>query len=261
MVIAGVCGVVLPTGGLVLMAQELDEGNHELILLTRVSRWRVVRGKFLVMWGLSILTLVSLLPYVLVRYQIGGIELTRDLACALSVLGTSAILSAGAIGCSAFRRLGARIGVLLLFLLSAAGTGLVVMVACGAVSRSAGWLGQLFWHLNALAVVTCFTLMGLGLARSRLRLVIHAYEMKPSILVIGLLVFTPFVVGMTTAMTAGWAGFIGLVGMSLVAAFADVTPKAPAWVRAPAPNLPPTVVASADPSQVLPPPLPEQPGE
>ncbi|MFM2242801.1 MAG: hypothetical protein RLZ97_1656, partial [Verrucomicrobiota bacterium] len=75
----------------------------------------------------------------------------------------------------------------------------------------------------------------------RLRLVIHAYEVKPSFMVVGLLFFSPFVVGMTTAMTIGWAGFVGLVGMGLVAIYADVTPKAPAWVKSPTPNVPPAL--------------------
>jgi hypothetical protein len=81
-------------------------------------------------------------------------------------------------------------------------------------------------------------MMGLGLARSRLRLVVHAYEVKPSFMVVGLLIFTPFVVAMTTAMTAGYAGLVGLIGMALVAIYADVTPKAPAWVKAPGANIP-----------------------
>jgi len=47
------------------------------------------------------------------------------------------------------------------------------------------------------------------------------------------------VVGMATAMTALHAGFVGLIGMTLVAIYADATPKAPAWVKPPAPNVPP----------------------
>ena len=62
-----------------------------------------------------------------------------------------------------------------------------------------------------------------------------------------LLVFTPFVVGMATAMTGGWAGFVGLIGMSLVSIYADATPKAPAWVKPPAPNVPPPMPAGPPP--------------
>jgi len=256
-VIALIAAVIMPLGGLVLMGQELEEGNHELLLLTKLSRWKVVRGKFFSLWSLSVLTLFSLLPYVMVRYQIGGVELTRDLACALSVLGLSAIVCAGAIGASSFRGLGARMGAMILFLASAAGSGAVAIAACGAQTEGAG----IFWHLNAVATVACFTMMGLGLARSRLRLVVHAYEVKPSFMVIGLLFFAPFVVGMTTAMTAGFAGLVGLIGMGLVSIYADVTPKAPAWVKAPGANVPgagpvPPVTEAAVPEGGVPVPPP-----
>ena len=245
-VIALIAAVIMPLGGLVLMGQELEEGNHELLLLTKLSRWKVVRGKFFSLWSLSVLTLFSLLPYVMVRYQIGGVELTRDLACALSVLGLSAIVCAGAIGASSFKGLGARMGAMLLFLASAAGSGAVAIAACGAQTEGAG----VFWHLNAFATVACFTMMGLGLARSRLRLVVHAYEVKPSFMVVGLLFFAPFVVGMTTAMTAGFAGLVGLIGMGLVSIYADVTPKAPAWVKAPGANTPGAPPVPTDPVAV-----------
>ena len=231
-VVAVVVGVVMPLAGLVLMGQELDEGNHELLLLSKLGRWSVVRGKFLTLWSLCLLTLVSLLPYVIVRYQIGGVELVRDLVCALTVAGLSAVLAAGAIGASAFRVAG-RVGVMTLFLFSAAVGGGTPIAAAG----SHGSPG-VFWHLNAVAAVVAYVLLGLSLGRSRLRLVVHAYEVKPSFLLVGLLFFAPFVIGMTTAMSLGFGGFVGLIGMALVGVYGDVTPKAPGWVKPPAPNVP-----------------------
>jgi hypothetical protein len=133
----------------------------------------------------------------------------------------------------------ARIAVMLLFAGSlAVGCGIPLAASAG-VTDGCG----VFYHLNAVAAAVCYTLLGLSLARSRLRLVVHAYEVKPSYMVVGLLVFTPFVVGMATAMTAGFAGFVGLIGMSLVSIYADATPKAPAWVKPPSPNVPPPMTA------------------
>ena len=232
MIVGAVCMVLMPLGGVVLMGQELDEGNHELLLLSKLGRWSVVRGKFLTLWSLCLLTLVSLLPYVIVRYQIGGVELVRDLVCALTVAGLSAVLAAGAIGASAFRVAG-RVGVMTLFLFSAAVGGGTPIAAAG----SHGSPG-VFWHLNAVAAVVAYVLLGLSLGRSRLRLVVHAYEVKPSFLLVGLLFFAPFVIGMTTAMSLGFGGFVGLIGMALVGVYGDVTPKAPGWVKPPAPNVP-----------------------
>ncbi|QJE96024.1 hypothetical protein [Luteolibacter luteus] len=233
--VAVICAVIMPLGGLVLMGQELEEGNHELLLLTKLSRWKVVRGKFLTLWGLSVLTFVSLLPYVIVRFNvIGGIEAIDQIGCSLTVVALSAMMCAGAIGASSFRGLMGRIGAMLLFTGSMIAGCWVPLFFSAMREEKCG----VFYHLNGVAATICYTMLGLSLARSRLRLVVHAYEVKPSYMVIGLLVFTPFVVAMSTAMTVGYAGFTGLIGMTLVAMYADATPKAPAWVKPPSPNVP-----------------------
>ena len=233
--VATICAFIMPLGGLVLMGQELEEGNHELLLLTKLNRWKVVRGKFFTLWGLCLLTFVSLLPYVIVRFNmIGGIEAIDQAACSLTVIALSAMMSAGAIGASSFRGLMGRIGAMILFTASLSAASAVALAFCAMQTEKCG----LLYHLNGVAATLCYTILGLSLARSRLRLVVHAYEVKPSYMGIGLLVFTPFVVAMSTAMTVGFAGFTGLIGMTLVAIYADATPKAPAWVKPPAPNVP-----------------------
>jgi hypothetical protein len=226
-VVALVCGIGMPLGGLILMGQELEEGNHELLLLTRLNRWAVVKGKFLILWAVCALSFISLLPYVVVRYFIGGVELIQELMCSLSVLACAAVMCAGAIGASSFRHIGARVGVKLLFCGSAFVSTLVPLAGCGmATDRLNRAVFHIFFNLNGLSAALCFIILGLSIARSRLRLVVHAYEVKPSWMVIGLLFFTPFVVMMCTLMTVGFGGFVGLLGMALVGIYTDVTPKA-----------------------------------
>lgn len=226
-VVALVCGVAMPLGGLILMGQELEEGNHELLLLTHLDRWAVVKGKFLILWAICALSFISLLPYVVVRYFIGGVELLQEMMCGLSVLGCAAVCSAGAIGASSFRHIGARVGIVLLFLGSFVFSGTVALVFCAMVTHKMhASVFQIFFNLNGLSTTFCYVVLGLAVARSRLRLVVHAFEVKPSWLVIGLLFFTPFVVSMCTAMTAAFGGFVGLIGMALVGIYADITPKA-----------------------------------
>ncbi|MEO5912654.1 MAG: hypothetical protein ABIS50_00360 [Luteolibacter sp.] len=234
-VVSVICLLLMPMAGVMLMGQELEEGNHELLLLTKLDRWKVVIGKFVTLWGLCALTFISLLPYVVVRYMIGGIEWTHEAACAGTILSGSAILCAGAIGASAFKRVGVRIAVLALFFVSVAAGGGVPLGVSAEVTHGCGWL----YHFTALSVVICYVAVGLALARSRLRLAILAYEMNPSSMIIGLLVFAPFVIGFSTAITVGYGGFVGLLGIALVAARMDITPKAPKWVPAPPPDLPP----------------------
>jgi ABC-type transport system involved in multi-copper enzyme maturation permease subunit len=233
-VIGAICVVIMPMGGIILMGQELEEGNHELLLLTKLGRWKIVMGKFIILWGLCALTFTSLLPYVIARYQIGRIEWWYELACCATVLGASALVCAGVIGASAFRSIAGRIGVLALYLISLGiGCGIPLAIS-GMVTNGCGIL----YHLTAFGAVFCYSTMGLALARSRLRLVVLAYEVKPSGMLIALLVCAPFAIGMVTAISFGFAGIAGLVGMGIVAACLDASPKAPAWVRPPSPNIP-----------------------
>jgi hypothetical protein len=61
-------------------------------------------------------------------------------------------------------------------------------------------------------------------------------------MIIGLMVFAPFFVGLATAFTMGWGGAAGLIGLAIVAVKMDVTPKAHRFWLAPKPNLPPEEV-------------------
>jgi len=219
-VVALVCAVVMPLGGLALMGGELEESNHELLLLTKLTRWQVVGGKFLTLWGLCVLTFVSLLPYVVVRYLVGGIEPVQELAASGTVIALAGMLSAGAIGASAFRGIGARLAVFAFFLAS-------MVSACSPpllLSANLPHGFPIFYHITALAAFACCVLVGLALARSRVRLVVQAYEIKPSWMVIGLLLLAPVIVLTTTFMTLGYAGFVGLGAVSLLSLVIDRSP-------------------------------------
>lgn len=220
MVVAAICMIVMPMGGLVLMGQELEDGNHELLLLTKLNRWKIVLGKFATLWGLSVVTFMSLLPYVVVRYLVGGIEWWHEAACAWTVLGGSAMIGAGAIGASAFRGIGSRVAVFALFLASMAAGCAAPLLGSALVTNGCGVL----YHLTALSAVFCYTLAGLAMARSRLRLAVMAYEVKPGGMIIGMLVFAPFLIGMITALSAGFGGIGGLLFVALIATRLDATP-------------------------------------
>jgi len=212
-VVSLICVVVMPLGGLAMMTGELDSRNHELVLLTRLSRWQVVWGKFLTLWGLCLLTFVSLLPYVVVRYLVGGIEPLRELACSGTLVALSGMFCAGAIGASAFQGVGKRIVVLVVFFAS-------MGLACGPpLVFSAHMPGgfPVLYHLNALVAFGAYVLQGLALARARMRLDIRSYEVKPSWIILGVVVFTPPAVWMSMAVTLGYGGFAGLGLMAFLA--------------------------------------------
>lgn len=233
-VAGGICMVVMPLGALALMRQEMEEGNHELLQMTPITRWKLILGKFYVIWAICMLTFLSLMPYMIVRYFVGGMDVWRNIAMTITVVLGAGIMCSGAIGASAYKHVLARVGILVLFLGSAF---LSALSSLGASARVAGECG-IFYHLNVLGLVFCYVMFGLVVARSRIRLVVHHYEVKPSWMIIGLLIFTPMVAGMATLMTAGWMGFAGTVAMGFVARYADSSPKAPAWVEMPKLNIP-----------------------
>ncbi|MBK1882747.1 hypothetical protein JIN85_09995 [Luteolibacter pohnpeiensis] len=242
--IAGViCAVIIPLGGFMLMGQELEEGNHELLLLTHLSRWRVVIGKMLTLWGLCVLTLVSLLPYVIVRYMVGGVEWWYEFCCFFTVMGLAAIVCSGAIAASAYTHMGFKISILLIFLISAAIGGFTTIAFSGSKGIFS-FFGTTFQVLNSLGEIIGFTACGLAIARSKIRLSLDPYEVRPSRMLVTLLLISPFFLAFMTAITLGKLGFLGTLGLALISIRLDVTPKAPKWVAAPAPNIP------------VPPPLP-----
>ena len=82
----------------------------------------------------------------------------------------------------------------------------------------------ILYHLTALAAVLCYTVTGLALACSRLRVSLMAYEVKPATMIVGLVLFAPFAIGMITALTLGFGGIVGLLGMAVIASRVHVAP-------------------------------------
>jgi len=224
-VAGAVCIVLMPLGGLVLMGEEMDEGNYELLQMTELSRWQVVMGKLLAIWSITLLTFSSLLPYLIVRYFVGGMDVWRNIVLIFTVVLASAMVGAGAIGASAFKNPFARVAVFLLFVVSMVASGLSVLMTSALQAGSCGF----FYHINVLAFTICYVVLGLVIARSRIRLVVHQYEMQPTLMILVLLVAGPMLVGMSTLISVGWLGFAGCLALAYIARYADVSPKAPEW--------------------------------
>lgn len=247
----GICGILMPLAGLFLMPQEIEEGNHEMLLLTSLNRWHIVFGKFLTLWLLSLLTLTSLLPYIIIRYFIGGIEWFNEIANTGSVISTAAMMSALCIGASGFPSLASKLGIFCVLLFSAVAGGLISMIGgiicISAAKTSTTWAipAMLFYHLCAIIVVVCYVILGLLVARSRLRLATMSFEIKPSSLLIIIIGLAPFIVGMCAAFTCGFGSIAGTILLTFLAWNSDKTPKAPKWMAAPKANIPPPLPPAA----------------
>jgi hypothetical protein len=59
---------------------EIESRTMDLLLLTRLDAWRIVWGKWVSLVAQSVLLAVTLLPYAMVRYFFGSVDLVQDFA-------------------------------------------------------------------------------------------------------------------------------------------------------------------------------------
>ncbi len=71
--------LIFPLRGYSALSLEMKSGTLDMLVLTRLSAWRIVLGKWASTALLSLLVALSLLPYVVSRYVFGGIDLAGEM--------------------------------------------------------------------------------------------------------------------------------------------------------------------------------------
>ncbi len=94
--------LILPASGLGAVGSEIRGNTLELIFLTRLTAFRIVVGKWCALFVQSLLLVCAVLPYLVLRYFIGGVNLANELLLLGAMLLGSALLIGLATGLSAF---------------------------------------------------------------------------------------------------------------------------------------------------------------
>ena len=171
-------------------------------------------------------------------------------------------IAAGSIAASGFTTLAAKLGVFVLYMFSAFGGGGAGMIGGSMAlvmntTSKWSWLGNTFYHFSVMVVVLCYCVIGLLVARSRLRLAMMNFELKPSSVLLIIIGLAPFIVGMIAIFTCGFGSIAGVLLLTYLAWNSDRTPKTAKWIAPPPPNIPPPVVTDVGiletPHQSLPP--------
>jgi len=84
---------VMPIRGLGALHGEMKSGTLELVFLTRLSAWRIAAGKWTAIVVQTLLLVCAILPYVLLRYFLGGVDIIQDVQSLLLLLIASAALT------------------------------------------------------------------------------------------------------------------------------------------------------------------------
>lgn len=86
--------VIQPMRGLAAVSSEIKENTLDLMVLTRLSSWKILLGKWASLVGQSALLYITLLPYLVIRYFFGGMQLFAELA----LFGAAFLMSAAVTG-------------------------------------------------------------------------------------------------------------------------------------------------------------------
>ena len=134
-------GFVIPLRGVNSIATERTGNSLDLVRLTRLSATRIVVGKWAALVAQAALVVASVLPYLVLRYFLGGVNVVHELRALGWLLVGSAVVAALAIQAST-RPQRERVG--LMTLVGFGGWGLLMRSMVGGppfFSGSPGWFG------------------------------------------------------------------------------------------------------------------------
>jgi hypothetical protein len=85
---------LIPLRAFNAVQEERKSKTLELVFLTRLTAWNIVAGKWLALFLQCLLTCVAVLPFLVLRYFLGRVELLDDLLLLLALVLGSALLTA-----------------------------------------------------------------------------------------------------------------------------------------------------------------------
>jgi hypothetical protein len=83
--------LVMPIRGLTSLDSEIRANTIDLVFLSRLSAWRILFGKWLAIVVQTTLLVCAALPYVVMRYFLGGVDLLKEIE-SLAILYTASIV-------------------------------------------------------------------------------------------------------------------------------------------------------------------------
>ena len=153
--------LVQPLRAINALAGERTGGTLDLLTLTRLNVWRITVGKWLALFGQTTLLLIAILPYLLMRYYLGGMQLFNELMVLFALYVLSGAVTAIMVGISGLPSVVLRVilGLALAFPLFVLTVGIVSTIERGMgrvfmdFGVGASTSGFLWGYLGALAVV------------------------------------------------------------------------------------------------------------
>lgn len=154
--------LVTPSRALGGMQLEVDGRTLDLLMLTRLNAWRVVLGKWVSLLVQAALLLVTMLPYLVVRYFTDNADVLADFGRCLVMFVICAVLSAAGLWASGVAKV-MRVLIVILLVFGAQGfSGMFggrfmgMRVGAGASSPAFGFLDSPLDYFNVVLITLFF---------------------------------------------------------------------------------------------------------
>ncbi len=92
--------LIQPLRGITALSSEIKGNTIDMMVLTRLSAWRIVFGKWVAIVSQSALLLAAIVPYLILRYFFGGMNLFAEMVLLALLFLTSMALTAVTVGFS-----------------------------------------------------------------------------------------------------------------------------------------------------------------
>ena len=92
--------LVQPLRGMNALSSEVKGNTIDMMVLTSLSAWRIVFGKWVAIISQSALLLSTIIPYLILRYFFGGMNLIGEIVLLILIFITSMTLTAVTVGLS-----------------------------------------------------------------------------------------------------------------------------------------------------------------
>ena len=149
--------LIMPMRGNNAIQGEVKEKTLELILLTRLSAWRIILGKWASLFTQTLLIACAILPYAVLRYFLGSVNVAENLLTLGFLRCVSSLLTAASVACSTLRLHFVRGLYVLVFIF---GFNIIPGLLFGGMSRSSSLFGS-FGVLTLVSVVAFTGLLSL----------------------------------------------------------------------------------------------------
>lgn len=92
--------ILMPGRGIAAVSEEVKANTLDLVQLTRLTAFRIVFGKWVALVAQTLLLVTAVLPYAVLRYFFGDVNIIQDLAAIGILILISMVLTAGALALS-----------------------------------------------------------------------------------------------------------------------------------------------------------------